>query len=157
MYRTFKREVTFSKCGNGGNDETVEVDKGTPIDATSRALFQERVHIAISHIDFDHCTPTQIIQCLKDPSLRLISWLKKKLNQNMKAWKEGFLLLNGVDALLDLMDTLGSKRITQLGDVQMVLESVGCIKTLLNSKMGVTYFIKNSQCLKKLIKGISVF
>ena len=156
MYRTYKREATLSKYGIGDAEETVEVNRDTSVDASSRTLFHDRMHAAMSHINFDHCTPAQIIHCLKDPSLRLISWLKRKLNHNMKAWKESFLLLDGVDALLDLMGTLGNRRITQLGDVQMVLESVGCIKTLLNSKMGVTYFVKNSQCLKKLIKGISV-
>ena len=155
MYKSYKTEVTSINVDIGGNDEPVEANRDKTIDVcSSSASFQDRMHVAISHLNFDDYSPAQIIHCLKDPSLRLISWLKGKLKQNMQAWKELFLLLDGVDALLDVIDTLGNKHITQLGDIQIALESVGCIKTLLNSKMGVTYFVRNGQRLKKLIKGI---
>ena len=159
MYRTYKRQSRPRQSeGEYGNAETDETGSDKLIDnetrRSSRAFIQDKLYGAISHPYFDDYTPAQVIVFLKTANLKLLSPLNRKLRQNIKAWREGFLLLNGTDALLDLLGSIGNKRITQLTDVQLVLECVGCIKSLLNSKMGAKYFVGHGHCLKKLIKGM---
>lgn len=118
---------------------------------------QSKILDALSHQNFDSYTPAICIDFLKSPNLKLLSSLNKKLKRNNKEWNEEFLELHGTDALLDLVDTLGFKRVTQLSDALLLLESVECIKTLMNSKMGLQYLVQHGDYLKKLVKGKSCF
>lgn len=122
----------------------------------SHAALQGKVLALVSHQNFDSYSPAICVDFLKSPSLKFLSSLNKKLRQNKKDWNNEFLELQGFDILLDLVDSLESKRVSKLTDVQLLLECVGCIKSLLNSKLGVQYFVQHSHCLKKLVKGKSV-
>ena len=114
---------------------------------------QSKILDALSHSNFDSYTPEICIDFLKSPNLKLLSSLNKKLKQNKADWNEEFLELNGSGVLLDIVDTLGQKRVTQLSDALLLLECVECIKTLMNSKMGLEYLVDHGEYLKKLVKG----
>ena len=114
---------------------------------------QSKIMDVLSHQNFDAYSPAICIDFLKCPNLKLLSSLNKKLKQNKKDWIEEFLELQGSDALLDLVDMLGFKRVTHLDDALLLLESVSCIKTLMNSKIGLPYLVQHGDYLKKLVKG----
>ena len=118
---------------------------------------QSKILDALSHQNFDSYTPAICIDFLKSPNLKLLSSLNKRLKQNKKEWNEEFLELNGSDVLLDIVDALGNKRVTQLSDALLLLECVECIKTLMNSKMGLEYLVQHGDYLKKLVKGRRFF
>ena len=118
---------------------------------------QSKILDALSHQNFDSYTPAICIDFLKSPNLKLLSSLNKKLKHNIKEWNEEFLQLQGSDVLMDIVDTLGYKRVTQLSDALLLLESIECIKALMNSKMGLKYLVQHGEYLKKLVKGESCF
>ena len=118
--------------------------------------FLDKVLGVLSRTRSENFTPETCVEYLKSPNLRLVSSVNKRLKENLKEWNEEFLELGGCDALLDLVDNLGSEHFTKLCDVQLLLECVGCIKSLLNSKVGVKYFVRCGNGLKKLVKGMSI-
>lgn len=107
----------------------------------------------ISYKNFDSYTPEVCIDFLQSPNLHFLTALNKKLKQNIKEWNSEFLELNGSEALLDLIDTLGIKRVTQLADALLILECVQCVKTIMNSKMGLAYLVEHGDYLKRLVNG----
>ncbi|KAL4230753.1 hypothetical protein ACF0H5_011128 [Mactra antiquata] len=108
----------------------------------------------ISYKNFDSYTPEICIDFLQNPNLHFLTALNKKLKQNIKEWNSEFLELNGSEALLDLIDTLGIKRVTQLSDALLILECVQCVKTIMNSKMGLAYLVEHGDYLKRLVNAL---
>ena len=114
---------------------------------------QSKIMDVMSHQNFDSMSPEVCIDFLRSPSLKLLSALNRKLKQNDAEWKESFLDQSGSEALLDLVDTLGIKRVTQLADALLLLECVSCVKSIMNSKMGLAYLVEHGASLNRLVKG----
>ena len=55
--------------------------------------------------------------------------------------------------LFDAVETLSTRRVTQLSDAMLLLECVACIRTVMNSQSGIDYFISHPETSKKLVKG----
>ena len=51
----------------------------------------------------------------------------------------------GLSALLDAIEAIGSRRVSALSDAMLLLECVSCIKTVLNSKVGIEYIIEHPE------------
>ncbi|XP_053399778.1 inverted formin-2-like isoform X2 [Mercenaria mercenaria] len=116
---------------------------------------QSKLLDAISYQNFDSFSPEVCIDFMKSkPSLKFLSALNRKLSQKNKEWNGEFLDLNGGETLLDLVDTLGIRRVTQLSDALLLLECIGCIKTLMNSKMGLAYLVEHGGSLKRLVTAL---
>ena len=96
---------------------------------------------------------------LKIPSVQTFGALKKKLKGSGKDWMQGFLDHEGLEALLDCIDSLGGRRVTQLSDALLLLECVACVKCVMNSKMGLELLVQRPDYVCRLVKGeqISVF
>ena len=146
-----KKEVKLEKQETDKNESPIKIKKKSTRNPLVR--MQSKILDALSHQNFDSYTPAICIDFLKSPNLKLLSSLNKKLKQNNTDWNEEFLELHGSDVLLDIVDTLGYKRVTQLSDALLLLESVECVKTLMNSKMGLDYLVQHGDYLKKLVKG----
>lgn len=114
---------------------------------------QSKLLDAINYPNFDSFTPEVCIELMKSANLKFISNLNKKLRQNDKEWNEQFLDNNGAQALLDLVETLGVRRVTQLADAMLLLECVQCIKTIMNSRMGLAYLVDHGADLNRLVRG----
>lgn len=114
---------------------------------------QSKLLDAIHFQNFDSLSPEVCIDLMKSANLKFLSNLNKKLKQNNKAWNEEFLELNGARGLLDLVETLGIRRVTQLSDALLLLECVQCIKTIMNSKMGLAHLVEHGADLNRLVRG----
>lgn len=114
---------------------------------------QSKVMDAITGENIDTLSPEVCIGLLKNANLKFLSNLNRKLKQNNKTWNGEFLDLNGAQALLDLVDALGVRRVTQLSDALLLLECVQCVKTIMNSKMGLAYLVENGADLNRLVRG----
>lgn len=114
---------------------------------------QSKVMDAITGENIDNLSPEVCIGLLKNANLKFLSNLNRKLKQNDKTWNGEFLDLNGAQALLDLVDALGVRRVTQLSDALLLLECVQCVKTIMNSKMGLAYLVENGADLNRLVRG----
>ena len=90
---------------------------------------------------------------LKIPSVQTFGALKKKLKTSGKDWMQGFLDHEGLEALLDCIDSLGGRRVTQLSDALLLLECVACVKCVMNSKMGLELLVQRPDYVCRLVKG----
>ncbi|KAH3836366.1 hypothetical protein DPMN_109736 [Dreissena polymorpha] len=90
---------------------------------------------------------------LKNASLKLLAALNKKLKQNDGSWNKEFLEQGGWAALMSLVDALGVRRVIQLSDAMLLLECVQCVKSLMNSKMGLGYLVEHGGTLNHLVRG----
>lgn len=120
----------------------------------SSGRMQSKILDVLSYQNFDSFAPEVCIDFMKSkPSLQFLSALNRKLNHKNKEWNNEFLDLNGFESLLDLVDVLGIRRVTQLSDAMLLLECIGCVKTLMNSKVGLAYLVEHGDSLKRLVTG----
>ena len=89
------------------------------------------------------------------PTAQTFSGVKKKLRNSTQEWMQGFLDNLGMVRLLDCVDTLAGKRVTQLADALVLMGCVECIKAVCNSKVGVAVFAENPDYCRRLVKGRS--
>ena len=110
---------------------------------------------AVSLQKFDTFTPEVCIELMKSTpaTLKFLSHLNKRLKQNDSGWNGEFLDLDGGEALLDLVEVIGVRRVTNLSDALLLLECVQCVKTLMNSKLGLAYLVEHGDSLVRLVRG----
>jgi hypothetical protein len=105
--------------------------------------------------DFENCEPEICVKMMQAPNVKTVGLLKRKIKQSDKSWIQGFLEGEGLSVLLDCVDSLSGGRVTQLSEALLLLEVVDCIKTVINSKLGMDYLVEADNDTKKLIKGKS--
>uniref|UniRef100_A0A2C9K4F2 FH2 domain-containing protein n=1 Tax=Biomphalaria glabrata TaxID=6526 RepID=A0A2C9K4F2_BIOGL len=88
------------------------------------------------------------------PTVHTFSSVKKKLRNSKQEWLQGFLDHEGLERLLDCVDTFASKRVTALSDALILVECVECIKSVLNSKIGLSVLVHKSEYTRRLIKAM---
>ena len=116
--------------------------------------FTKRVSSALSRLDIDSCDPDIVVSLLaSSPSKKTYSALAKRLKSADKLWIQGFLQANGVESLLDVVDVMSSQRVQQLADALLLLECVGCVKSVMNSHAGLDYISEHRDSATKLVKG----
>ncbi|KAL5011361.1 hypothetical protein ScPMuIL_009912 [Solemya velum] len=116
--------------------------------------FKRKITETLHHIDFETCDPAICVDLLKAPSIQLLGGLKKKFKNADSEWVDGFLDHGGLDALLDCVDVLGCRRMSQLSDALLVLECVASIKSIMNSKQGLEYLAESEGYVRKLTKAL---
>jgi len=55
--------------------------------------------------------------------------------------------------LLDMVGTMSAQRVTQIREAMCLLECVECVRAIMNSKVGLEYFIHHSEPTRQLISG----
>ena len=53
---------------------------------------------------------------------------------------------------MDTVDTISSRRV-QLAEALLLLECVACVRTVMNSRIGLELIIEHAQYTTKLVKG----
>ena len=149
-------EVTSINTEEGTENDKNETEvKASPKKKYPLKKMQSKLLDAITYQNFESFTPEACIDLMKNANLKFLSSLNKKLKQKNKEWNEEFLDLNGAQGLLDLVDTLGIRRVTQLSDALLLLECIQCIKTIMNSKTGLGYLVEHGPDLNRLVRGES--
>jgi len=67
---------------------------------------------------------------------------------------EGFLEEGGLEALLHGVESLSGRRVAQLADAMLLLECVACVKSVMNSTIGLQVITRNHEYVNILVKGI---
>lgn len=138
------------------NTQPKELDKENAIPNRENPLrrsLKDRITRTLSNVDFENCEPELCATMLKIPSMKTYNALKRKIKKCDREWIQGLLDSGGLDSLLDCVDSLGSKRVSQLSDALLLLECVACIKAMMNSRCGLDYLIQHKDYTRKLIKG----
>lgn len=104
-------------------------------------------------MQFDECDADDFVDLLSSPSVKTLTALKKKLKKSDRDWIHEFLDGAGLGILLDAVDVIGSRRVTKLSEALKLFQCVSCIKLLVNSLTGLSFFVQHSSHIKKLVKG----
>lgn len=149
-----KRKLVQKKTSEDTSSLSMDSDEErSPNDKGSKWKFRKKVKEKILQKQFDECEPEVCVDMLRTPTVKAFTALKKKLKKTDKAWTQGFLDGGGLDVLLDAVDIIGGRRVTELSEALKVLECVSCVTKLVNSKMGMTFLVQHGSYTKKLIKG----
>jgi len=68
---------------------------------------------------------------------------------------EGFLEEGGLEVLLEGVESLSAHRVVQLADALLLLECIACIKSVMNSKIGLQVITQHHDYVNILVKGIN--
>ncbi|XP_062592916.1 inverted formin-2-like, partial [Saccostrea cucullata] len=166
---TTDADVTDAKDGSDVSDDKMEDKKKSSEDssssssdsdqektsgATSKWKFRTKVKEKILQKQFDECDGEMCVDMLRTPTVKAFTALKRKLKKSDKAWVQGFLDCGGLDVLLDAVDVISSRRVTDLSEALKLLECVSCITKLVNSKMGLSFLVQHGSYTKRLVKAL---
>ncbi|KAL8599746.1 hypothetical protein ACOMHN_042511 [Nucella lapillus] len=120
----------------------------------AKKLLRRKISETLFHVDLEQCDPDVAVTLLNMPTVQTLAALKKKLKNSGKEWMQGFLDHEGLETLLDCVDTVGSRRVTQLSDAMTLLECVSCVKCVMNSKMGLELLVQRPDFVCRLVKAL---
>ncbi|XP_050417199.1 inverted formin-2 isoform X2 [Patella vulgata] len=133
---------------------TSSIDDSSDPKSKMKKILRRKISKTLSNADFDSCEPEICVSVLSIPSVRTLASLKKKIKKAEQGWIQGFLEAKGLDALLDNVDSVGGRRVTNLADAMILLECVSCIKSVSNSKLGLEALVQDGGNSKRLIKAL---
>lgn len=146
-----------SKSSDGTSSLSSDSDTKPTQSTPSKNRFRMKVKEKVYKKKFDECDPEVCVDMLRSPTVKAFTALKNKLKKADKAWNQGFLDVGGLDVLLDAIDIIGSRRVTDLSEALKMLECVACVTKLVNTKMGLSFLVQHGSYTKKLVKGKPVF
>lgn len=101
--------------------------------------------------------PTDAETCIKlirNPCLHTYSGLNHKFQAQETSWMLHFLELGGLGILFEAFEGLCSRGISHtISEAYILLESVACVKAVMNSQQGLDYIIENKEFTRKLATG----
>ena len=69
---------------------------------------------------------------------------------------EGFLEEGGLEVLLQGVESLSGRRVVQLADAMLLLECVACVKSVMNSTIGLQVITQHRDYVNILVKGTNL-
>nr|KAG5692022.1 hypothetical protein BaRGS_027667 [Batillaria attramentaria] len=136
-----------------GSASEKDKDKAKSTGGGLKKILRRKISQTLFNVDLEQCDPEICVSILKIPTVQNLGAIKKKLKNSGKEWMQGFLDNEGLEALLDCIDSLGSRRVTQLSDALLLLECVACVKCVMNSKMGLELLVQRPDYVCRLVKG----
>ena len=98
--------------------------------------------------------PELCVKLLKTPSLKNFSGIRPRLEKANKEWLSEFLILGGMDCLLDSLSSLSSgNRQSRFTEALEQIECVRCIKAVMNSLVGLELMTQSNEMIGSLVKG----
>ncbi|XP_072171506.1 inverted formin-2-like [Diadema setosum] len=106
-----------------------------------------------SGASLENSEPELCIQLLRIPSINNYTGLKKRIQTGSTEWLEGFLELDGLEVLLDVVERLSGRGMS-IADAYLQVEIVGCIKAVMNSQTGMDFLIDSTDFTRKLARAL---
>ena len=101
--------------------------------------------------------PELCVKLLQTPSLKNFSGLRPRLENTSKEWLSEFLNLGGLACLLDGLSSLSSGNGVKFTEALEQIECVRCIKSVMNSSVGLEVMTANNELTRSLVKGEQPF
>lgn len=146
MKRLSKQRSCFYQENTGVQNQTSLSDVESDIDEDHEQrhkLQRSNSDTNLAAIATDLFLAQSCVFLLRHPSVINFYRLRKKLRSNDKRWMGDFLKRNGLELLFECLDNLG-KYSGQFSTLVLRLECVMCIKTVMNSAIGL-------QCLSSSV------
>ncbi|CAL1536507.1 unnamed protein product [Lymnaea stagnalis] len=137
----------------GGDGGQAPGDKGKQ-KRGMRDVLRNKISSTLHHMDLEKSDPEFVVSVMAIPTVQTFSSVKKKLRNSNQEWMQGFLDNEGLERLLDCVDTFANRRVTALSDAYILIECVECIKAVLNSKIGLSLLVQKPEYSRRLIKAM---
>ena len=109
---------------------------------------------AIAPEHFDDVQPELMIKFLHQmPNVKLFTGLSRKLKASSNEWTLEFLQLRGLDTLFEVLEELDGFGRKKFADAFLAVQCVGCIRSLLNSDIGLGFMVHSEGLARKLVTG----
>ena len=131
-------KVTDHENGSSETHCTIPETQESRVGAESKQqpLIKRRSDGRLANIVNDITLSQYCVQLLRDPTVFNFSRLRGRLKSDDRRWMSGFLKLGGLEMLFECLGAFGSYSGTFANLVQR-LECVMCIKTVMNSQIGL--------------------
>ena len=107
--------------------------------------------ILFSSIENSH--PARCVRLTHSPSTHVYYALSKKIEASTAAWLSEFLSLDGLDSLLHSLILLAGRGLTSISDSVLQLDCLGCVRSILNTRVGLQYFLDQPGYTNQLALG----
>lgn len=101
-----------------------------------KGMSQRKSEGRLANIITDIAMSQSLVQLLRDPTVFNFSRLRNKLKSDDRRWMSGFLKLGGLEMLFEGLRSFGSYS-GNFSNLVQRLECVMCIKTVMNSQLGM--------------------
>ena len=101
----------------------------------------------------NEASPDFCVRLLRFPSVQNYHGIQSKLKNSSTGWMAEFLESDGMEVLLQALETLSTRKLFLDGAV-MLLECARCIKTVMNSKAGLDFMIGHRDFTRRLGTGL---
>ena len=120
-----------------------------------RALMEEDRTITSEQLELhlETCNPQQCVMVAHSPSVQVYYALRTKLEQSDEVWLQEFISLDGLNSLLESLYQMTGKSFTSFSDAILQLDCISCIRAILNTRVGLDYFLTNEKCARTLGLG----
>lgn len=118
-----------------------------------KEFVQRKSEGRLANVINDIAFSQSLVQLLRDPTVFNFSRLRSKLKSDDRRWMRGFLKLGGLEMLFEGLRSFGGYSGTFSNLVQR-LECVMCIKTVMNSQIGMQTLTTSTKFGEKFGAGI---
>ena len=106
---------------------------------------------ALESGDPEHC-----VTMTHNPSIHVYHTLKSRIESSAPSWLQQFLELDGLGSLISTVEQLSRSTAGSDGSFSgaiLQLDCLSCVKALLNTTIGMTYFLQHQNYTRKLVMG----
>ena len=101
--------------------------------------------------DPEHC-----VTLTHNPSIHVYHALKSRIESSAPVWLQQFLELDGLGSLLSTVEQLSRSTAGTDGSFSgaiLQLDCLSCVKAILNTSIGMSYFLQHQNYTRKLVMG----
>lgn len=128
----------------GDNVGPATAPLGSTESVSQKGLAQRKSEGRLANIVTDITMSQSLVQLLRDPTVFNFSRLRNKLKSDDRRWMSGFLKLGGLEMLFEGLSSFGSYS-GNFSNLVQRLECVMCIKTVMNSQLGMQTITTSSK------------
>ena len=106
---------------------------------------------ALESGDPEHC-----VTMTHNPSIHVYHALKSRIESSAPSWLQQFLELDGLGSLISTVEQLSRSTSASDGSFSgaiLQLDCISCVKAVLNTTIGMTYFLQHQNYTRKLVMG----
>ena len=97
--------------------------------------------------------PLRSVQLSHNPSVHVYHALRLTVEQSNTPWLRAFLEQDGLGSLVEAVEQLSSTQFTGFSDAILLLDCIACVRSVLNTSLGMTHFLNSDIYMRKLVKG----
>jgi len=104
----------------------------------------------------DGCDPLACVRYSHSPSVHMYFALRNRLESCPAAWLKEFVLLDGLDSLLDSLGHMTGPSQSGFSDAILQMDCLSCVRAVINSSVGIEALVTSGDGVRKLVRGMDI-